>query len=1466
MPQRLGKYHVLERLAEGGMAEVFKVKTVGIAGFEKVQALKRVRPELARDPRFQRSFVDEARIAVALNHRNIVQVFEFGKVSDELVLAMELIEGKNLRETLDAASRRGVKIPVALAAHVLGEVATGLDYAHRKTDGGGAPLGIVHCDVSPPNIALSFEGYVKILDFGVARARFAAELAGRVRGKPRYMAPEQARGEAPTPATDVFALGLVGVELLTGAPVFVPTDVSAMLAAIRAFPGLAPGRLPASVPGPLAAALIRALTPNPGGRGSAKDLAAACAQTVRILDRGVGSRALSRLLAELFPGAGGERAPALVDVEEAATAGDSGETTGAGETTARRAARTGGPGEAPTGPGEGEDSLAHAVADPSPTAPDHPVVSAAALIGADQVPAHDTPVALPALTGLGEKRRVVVACAQLSGGDAEDRRVLRRVLADLAYKRGAAVQADEVDWVLATFGLDAAGEDELVHAARFGLEALEAIAAAREPPVPLAEPGAVEVRLGIHQGVGARLRAGARPEISGEAIADAKALALSAASQAAVVSGPPGRLATLVYRFAPLAPLGLRGRRVRRFALVGRAAGRGGAPVVPEPQTPLLGRDAEFERLLGAFDLAMREDRRVTVGLVGAAGAGKTRLVAELCRRVAGERPLVLATASTPGGRETPYALALQFFAAGLALPAERGAAGRARLLDRFAAVLKQRGVALGEADDVLASLEHALELRDGVAPAAEDTSANLRDRMVAAIATLRALHRGQRPRLTIIEDWHWADGASADTIRLALTGRPPAGAELVLVTARPPEPGPRGEPRAAALPSGCEQVITLGELDLAARTALVEARLGPAAEPAEVAAIVRRGGGNPLFLEELARAAQALGGLALPESLRGVLLAQVDRLPPAAKAALQHAAVLGPVFRRGVLEALVGRGLGRALAVLEAAEILGDSADRADVDAEVGDTAFRHGLLQEVVYASLPSSARRETHRRAGLLLAARLDAGRPESPAAIAYHLELGGEPAKAAEYHLRAARVYHAAHDERFAELAFTRALELGHPRRAEALAGREQARANLGDHVGQKQDLDALLALAADAPRRRAAVFVRIAGRHLRLGEYAAAVAATRAAEHAADQAGDERLRGEALRVRDEASERKADFGPALAASSGALEIFQRIGADNEAIRASLDIGRIHLMSARFDEALATFLPALERVRRLGDQWLERIVSENLAVIQVRRKAFAEALAAAQRALAICRRFGDRAHEGDNCSVMSMILLELGLYDEAREWAARGLAIHAETNSRWSRADALVYAAHGETLAGDPALGLSWLEQAIALATAIGAKYVLANAKNQISAALVRRHVLGDVGRAEREANEAAWLGREAELPSIEIQGLCRAAQARFEAGDGSGARALSQSAVERLDQVRSIEWSEEEILWTHYRILRQQGDAMAGGFLARAYLGLMAKLDRIVDRRWHAAFGAIELHRQIIAERARWTSGPRGGSS
>ncbi|MDB4968605.1 MAG: serine/threonine protein kinase [Myxococcales bacterium] len=217
-PIPFGKYLLLERLAQGGMAEVFRGVYQGAAGFEKQVAVKRVLPvfEGARD--FQAMFVDEARIASSLTHVNVAQVFDFGEIEGVYYLAMELVDGVDLGRLRERALTRGIRIPVPVVAFIIAEAARGLAYAHDKKGNDGQSLGIVHRDVSPQNILVSYSGEVKIADFGIAKAtgKLHKTESGAVMGKIRYMSPEQINGEPLDGRSDLFALGTIFWELLVG--------------------------------------------------------------------------------------------------------------------------------------------------------------------------------------------------------------------------------------------------------------------------------------------------------------------------------------------------------------------------------------------------------------------------------------------------------------------------------------------------------------------------------------------------------------------------------------------------------------------------------------------------------------------------------------------------------------------------------------------------------------------------------------------------------------------------------------------------------------------------------------------------------------------------------------------------------------------------------------------------------------------------------------------------------------------------------------------------------------------------------------------------------------------------------------------------------------------------------------------------------------------------------------------------
>ncbi len=218
LPRRFGRWVLFDKIGEGGMARIYLGRTETGLGGERLGVVKQMLPLLGTSADFSRLLIEEAKLAAQLSHGCIAQVFDLGREEDTLYIAMEYVEGFDLRELLRHCTQRKVPLPVEFSLFVVAETLKALDYAHRKRDEQGRPLGIVHRDVSPSNVLISFEGEVKLCDFGIARAMGAqAALSDEaIQGKAGYMSPEAARGETPDARSDVFAVGIICWELLSG--------------------------------------------------------------------------------------------------------------------------------------------------------------------------------------------------------------------------------------------------------------------------------------------------------------------------------------------------------------------------------------------------------------------------------------------------------------------------------------------------------------------------------------------------------------------------------------------------------------------------------------------------------------------------------------------------------------------------------------------------------------------------------------------------------------------------------------------------------------------------------------------------------------------------------------------------------------------------------------------------------------------------------------------------------------------------------------------------------------------------------------------------------------------------------------------------------------------------------------------------------------------------------------------------
>jgi serine/threonine protein kinase len=266
--RQFGPYRLVRQIAVGGMAEIHLAKTKGIAGFEKYVALKMIHPNFAEDDQFIQMLVDEAKIAVQLNHGNIAQTFDLGRVGETFYITMEYVDGADLYKILRRGSESEIEMPLDVCAFVAKEVASALDHAHRKRDHSGKSLGIVHRDVSPQNVLISYAGEVKLVDFGIAKATMKARqtAVGVIKGKYYYMSPEQAWGDPIDFRSDIFSAGIVLYEMLTGQMLYLEEDLHRLLDMARRADIAPPSTLRKGIPPQLERIVMHALAKLPADR------------------------------------------------------------------------------------------------------------------------------------------------------------------------------------------------------------------------------------------------------------------------------------------------------------------------------------------------------------------------------------------------------------------------------------------------------------------------------------------------------------------------------------------------------------------------------------------------------------------------------------------------------------------------------------------------------------------------------------------------------------------------------------------------------------------------------------------------------------------------------------------------------------------------------------------------------------------------------------------------------------------------------------------------------------------------------------------------------------------------------------------------------------------------------------------------------------------------------------------------
>ncbi|WP_437714922.1 protein kinase [Sorangium sp. So ce448] len=1172
LSETFGRYRLLERLGEGGMAEVFKAKSFGVEGFEKVLVIKRILPKLAEQGRFVDMFVHEAKLAVRLSHANIVQVFDLGRVDHpngdptSYFIAMEYVPGLDLATLLARCRRAKKPIPLAMAVFMTAEIAKALDHAHRRRDEQSRPLGIVHRDISPQNILLSWEGEVKVTDFGIAKAtqsmtdeEVGENRAGRIRGKLAYMSPEQSRAGAIDGRSDLFSLGTVLYEMLAGSNPFAAPTAFEIMRRLQAseYPPLALAR--PDVPRSLVDVVSTMLAKNPEDRfPDAGRLHEALLGFFYATAERFGANDLADFL-EPFHEEKSAEIQASAVLEE--------EPNGANERT---------PVEVP-----------HTTSTRSRSASGLLQLLEKADSG-------------PAARGLGERREVTALVLIFTGSEDDAARRMARAR-DVLARYGALLLEQEASQLVAVFGLGDADGRDTEAAARAALVILRS------------RGGGAAVSAGIHL---ARIlvdSAGVpiRDERLTSLIASAQALARATESQVAV-SNLTGRV--LRNAFA-----------TEELPGAGRTAPEGGR-VVTSAQPPdgaygrFVGRRDELKQLGDILAAATRKRAQIAV-IQGERGIGKTRLLAEMERRLSkGDYNVGVYVASCPhNGADVPWSglTAMLQVLCGIQEGDDE---------ERIRAVLP-RLRALGLRDDESAAVLGQLGAALAETRAPQGTTAILRTafpRMVQSLCEDR-LH------CFAWDDAQAMDQLTAETL-LATAGR--AGgirAVLMLATRSDPPPLLEAHPHFYRLKVG-----ELSDSDSARlMSARIGANFLPpdvvafcreraGGHPLFLEELIKEllDSGALSVVSGVVKA-RLDGASAVPRSLRTLIATRVRRLDPSDRAVLQAAAILGDPVPTEVLAALLQQKLpavNRAISGLATRDLL-----RLKGPAQASFASPMHG---EIVLDAIPPELRRELHAAAAAAYVAVVGEDGAEHAERIGQHFYQAGDRDRAATFYARAAlHKIRASQLDPALRLIF-QALDLGdHAHRSPAeLSAWLGALADVVVRVRSAPDLADVAARTlrrideAGAPEQKLSARVDLARALGAVDLFADAYARL---EEAYALAGDrEDLRRKALACETEIGVRSGDF----ARAERAVEQLEATGA--------IDDPRLLLAISQTRAAtgdIAAALRALDRAEALGDPGDLAAASERekqRVLVHVFLRDFDAAVKSSARAVDLARSAGLR----------------------------------------------------------------------------------------------------------------------------------------------------------------------------------------------------------------------------------------------
>ncbi|MEO6417871.1 MAG: protein kinase [Polyangiaceae bacterium] len=1395
MPGQLAQFEIVRRLGAGGMAEVFLAKKRGAEGTFKLLVVKRILPTHGTSRRFRSMFVEEALLATRLNHPNVVQVYEFYDGGDEgQLLAMEYVEGPDLGMLMSSAKAKGTRVPPWVGAWIIAEAAKGLHYAHERKDEGGAPLEIVHRDVSPQNVLLSFEGGVKIADFGIATAKHFVEEAGVLKGKFGYMSPEQARGEKVDRRSDLYALGVIFWEIVTGRPLHGGLGGEALLDIVRSGYIEPPSTYVRDIPAELESLVMKTLGPRADDRfQTGRELAGAISRALLIKQELVDASTLETTISQLVtrentrPGPSEPPSPSVANEESVVPR------TQAAVPLARSVI---------------ESQVGSAISIP-------PMVPFS-----DDLPVHHAPVPH---TGPREVRHVAVVTLRLLGIDELIERDaalavrtldrLRAMLGDIAYKRGMRLWIWSSDReARAVGGLTSNPTRAASEASWLALDTHEAIAGINDD-LPLSLGASIGIVRGIASGTRDPHGNLVRYRLHDPVAYLADVVGRETPVHRTWVAGGVYRLVRRDFLWGDAPTLNLEPKAgvenvpptMRIYALERSLSREERLVEVSNAPSDLVGRDSEKADLHAAYHRAVSSGggSMTCRAVVGEMGIGKSALVGTFLSELPPNARLVRVECS-PVKMEVPLSATAEIVRDAIGTTGDEPFDDVVRLIGRAGG-----GAAQGDASNPMVARLAELATNRQLGGGGDEDPTYRKKLVVTGLRTLFAAIAMQQPLVLVVEGLQWADKQTHEVLTDIIKSDDPLPILILLVS--------RTEDRSAGLLDGIVRIEIQG-LSAEEQVRLVEMRLGVREGVRQVCAdLLPRVGGNPFFLLEmvdallergtleikeivdangepqhvLARSARAgEGGFqGLPQTLEQLLGDRVRELPAEEHAIVDWLAIAGgPLVAADVIKLMRDRGE-EALIRLCARGLCDRKGESVD---------FRHPLTRDVAYLALEPTDRVQMHRALGEHLG-RTSLGRGLSAAIVARHLARGEAMPLAADFYLEAANSARNGNQTQLAVRYYNRALNClspGDSRRINAHESLETIYRVLGRRRDRIRHLEALRKLARHlaTPSVGCLALLRSARFDLDEGRLAHGLPVARRAAEVAGGAQIANMEIEAEALVSEFLRELGDVQGALAACDRALAACNPNVNPNVPPRARAEVHRsrgvLLRRVGRVREAVDAYVDAIAVFRKAGARRQEARAKNGLAFAMFVQGRYEDAIALAQEAIQIDLSIGGRFQLANTLTNIGSAYARAGDSSRAIAYLKRARDAHERYGDQDGRADTLTVSAEILIDMNDLDAAEALLKDASALNEATHNAY---DSTHEMIVRAVLARARRDARAAISHAVEARRAAENQALVSFHFYGLAVEAAARVDAGEMHAATLLATTALGAVETLQGCEY-------------------------------------------------------------------------